>query len=90
MNYHRERFRVCSIGHILEKECEGLRRKIMFTRILMLSEYKEDLQHRFLTKCCLEIVLHLTSKKNLEAILFILVSEQAQSNAPLESGCFKL
>ena len=32
--------RVRSIGRILEQECEGLRLKITFTRILMLSEYK--------------------------------------------------
>jgi len=56
-------------------ECEGLHLKITFTRILMSSEYKDDLQHRFPTKRCSEIVLHLTPKKNQEAIPFLLIPE---------------
>ena len=44
----------------------------------MLLEYKGDLQYRFPTKFCLEIVLYLTTKKKtLEAItvMFILIPE---------------
>ena len=51
---------------------------VQFVRILMLLEYKGDLQYRFPTKFCLEIVLYLTTKKKtLEAITvtFILIPE---------------
>ena len=42
---------------------------VQFARILMLLENKGDLQYRFPTKFCLEIVLYLTTKtKTLEAI----------------------
>ena len=51
--YEAASLRVRSIGFIPEQECEGLRRKITFARILMLLEYKRDLQYRFPTKCCL-------------------------------------
>ena len=67
--------RVRSIGLILELECEGSRLNVTFTRILMLLEYKEDMQYRFPTKFCGEIVLHSAPKKNLEAIRFILIPE---------------
>ena len=36
---------------------------LQFARILMLLENKGDLQYRFPTKFCLEIVLYLTTKK---------------------------
>ena len=55
--------RVRSVGLIPEEECEGLRGKITFARILMLLEYKGDLQYRFPTKCCLEIVLYFAPNK---------------------------
>ena len=50
------------------RNAKVFRLKITFTRILMLTEYTQDLQHHFATKFCREIVLHLTPKKNLEAI----------------------
>ena len=59
--------------------------KITPKKIVMLSEYKGQFQHRFRSKCYRCVFLNLSPKKSLEVIPFILIPELRQSNAPLSS-----
>ena len=70
--------RVPSIDFIPEQEYERLLLKITPTRMLILSDYNGEFQHRFRSKCYRFIFLNLPPMKNMEVIPFIFIPEQRQ------------